>query len=733
MRVPQTTSPALPVPYMPGPAAAPPISGFQMTGADIRRVLRANAWLIILFLIVSGIGGYALNMWLSKNHPRYTAIGLLQVNPSVTVDFMTDKTSDMGELRLVSELRTQAQLLTTERLFSAVLQKEGPLRESKWFAQFRGPDGIPITKAAKEDLAKILKVMPIPDSTLLSITCISAEPKDCKTIIDEVVTEHLDQQKEQAELRFSAQTKSLRDMNEALGRQLDNTSKRLYEKQIELAKKGVSGPLGFSSRDVELKAFLEQKLKLAAMASELKTMYAVAASKAEKGTALGMVETQIENDPTVSSYTREISSLEMQKDLTESTQGDKRQDVLRLKNYLDLANQKLDSRRELLRVRMRAAYIDELRFRAEQADTELKSVSDEVEKLKNERADLGKELNYLENYKEEEKSLREQQLQVSTKLRDLNVARSPATLSRIDWASKPEIPEIQTFPRLSIILPLSMMLGLMMALGIAFLRELMDDTVRSPRDVARVGQMNLLGIIAEEGDDPQAASAKIAIFDAPHSLTAEQFRQVRARLQHATSLDTTRTILVTGPSPLDGKTTVASNIAAALALSGRKILLVDANFRRPEIHRLFNFSNDKGLSDVLNASCPFEEASRTTRVPNLSVMTSGPKPLNATELFESQLMTDFIEHALEEFDHVIFDSGPFLVVSESVALASRVDGVVTVVRAHSESRGLLQRMRDSLRQVKAEHIGVILNAVRAQGGGYYRRSIKTFYDYQSEE
>jgi Mrp family chromosome partitioning ATPase len=112
-------------------------------------------------------------------------------------------------------------------------------------------------------------------------------------------------------------------------------------------------------------------------------------------------------------------------------------------------------------------------------------------------------------------------------------------------------------------------------------------------------------------------------------------------------------------------------------------------------------------------------------------MTSGPKPMNATELFESQLLNDFMERALEEFDHIVFDSGPFLVVSEAIALAPRVDGVVTVVRAHNESRGLLLRMRDQLRQVKAEHIGVVLNAVRARGGGYYRRNIKTFYQYQN--
>jgi capsular exopolysaccharide synthesis family protein len=277
------------------------------------------------------------------------------------------------------------------------------------------------------------------------------------------------------------------------------------------------------------------------------------------------------------------------------------------------------------------------------------------------------------------------------------------------------------------------MLGLGLSLGISFLREIMDTSVRSPRDIARVGQMTLLGMIPDENDDPQAAGVPLptVIYAAPTSMLAEQFRQVRTRLQHAASLDTTRSILVTSPSPGDGKSTVACNLAAGLALNGRRILLVDANFRRPELHKIFGISNEAGFGNVLTSVENFESAVRQTRVPNLDLITTGPKPANATELLESQLLIDFIERALEEYDHVIFDSGPMLVVSETVALAPRVDGVITVVRARANSRGLLQRLRDGLRQLKAEHLGVVLNGVRATGGGYYGRNIKTYYEYQN--
>jgi capsular exopolysaccharide synthesis family protein len=214
-------------------------------------------------------------------------------------------------------------------------------------------------------------------------------------------------------------------------------------------------------------------------------------------------------------------------------------------------------------------------------------------------------------------------------------------------------------------------------------------------------------------------------------MAAEEFRKLRTRLQHAASLDSTRSILVSSANPGDGKTTVAANLAAGLALNGRRILLVDANFRRPDIHNLFEVANEKGFSDALNDLAAFDTVVRDTPVQNLFVMPTGPKPVNATELLESQLLIDFNERALEDYDHVIFDSGPLLIVSETMALAPRVDGVVTVVRARANSRGVLQRMRDVLRQVKAENLGVVLNAVRSQGGGYYGRNIKTYYAYQN--
>jgi succinoglycan biosynthesis transport protein ExoP len=398
-----------------------------------------------------------------------------------------------------------------------------------------------------------------------------------------------------------------------------------------------------------------------------------------------------------------------------------------------LVEQKLEKAENLARQRYQTQVVEAMREKMTMDQGEIEQMDKHITEINSQMAQLTTWMEQLLQKQSEQEAINLKLKTLNDELEQIATYNVRHDFAGVEWAAQPEIPETPSFPKLGVTLPIAIALGLMMALGIAFLREFLDTSIRSPRDISRVGNMNLLGMVPHEDDDPQSAGARlpVVIFEAPHSMMAEQLRQVRTRLQHSSSLDTTRSILITSPSPGDGKSTIACNLAAGLALNGRRILLVDANFRRPELHRVFNLSNDQGFSDVLNNRELFEHAVQETQVPNLFILPSGPKPTNATELVESQLLVDFIERCLEEFDHVIFDSGPLLFVSETVGLAPRVDGVVTVVRARINTRGVLTRMRDTLRQVKAEHLGVVLNAVRAQGGGYYGRNIRTYYEYQN--
>lgn len=734
-RLPATSSGSASVPA--AATASSPQSGVTMTGADIRRVIRANLWLILLLVALGGVGGYFLNRELLKRWPEFTALGLLEIETSIMIDPVRETYNSVNREGLLVQQRTQAAMLKSEALFSEALQKDGsPLHKTNWYRAMADPrTGLTAGKDAKEQFRKNFKVTPYQDSALLEVAFSSADPADCVTILTEVVSRHLEQQNAQSQERYNAQLAALRALKLQLESDL-NTQLRPKVKiaQEKLAKQGM--PTGLSSatgtKEHEMRALFEQYLKVSVAAAEAADDYERVVKQVKESQMIPEVEKAIEQDPMIAGLTREVMSLE----ITHSVQGtslpEESKVMTRLSKQIEVTKGHIDARREELRSKYRDQYAGNLRTIAEQAEARRKKLDAEVKKLRDEIAEAGVELTVLMKDMETEKELRERLGEVERKLADVNAFSVAAKKPLIKWAAngQPQKPEIPSFPKLSQTMAVCIALGLGLALGIAFLREFMDDTVRTPRDVSRVGQMTLLGIIADATDDPQASDSGLPIFDAPHSLTAEQFRQVRTRMSHASPLDTTRSIMVTGPRPQDGKTTVAANLAAGLALNGRKILLVDSNFRRPDLHRLFSLANDRGFSDVLNGSVAFDDVVQATRVPNLSLMTSGPKPMNATELFESQLLMDFVERALEEYDHVIFDSGPFLIVSEAVAMAPRVDGVVTVVRAHEERRGELERMRDLLKQIKAENIGVVLNAVRAHGAGYYRRNIKAFYKYQ---
>ncbi|HEX2971457.1 MAG TPA: polysaccharide biosynthesis tyrosine autokinase, partial [Tepidisphaeraceae bacterium] len=735
--LPQTTTVRLPqhaVSGVPGPAYGPAgtnaAGAFQMSGADVWRVIRANLWLIIILAVVFGAIGYVLFRYWLANYPSYTTVGLLEIRTEVLTDPVTDKIRDMSDTRITTLARTQAELLRSPGILSRALQND-EIRATDWFAGFRLKDkaGEYDIQAAKKDLEKKFSAYPVPDTAVLRVSMTCSKPGDAVTIAQKIVDLHLQDQKTKAEAVVTRRNTALKRIKDEFDRQIATSTQTVQSLQESVARAGGGVEGMFSSLEVQLRALLEERSKVTGERDENKSMADSARAQLNAGKVPFEVQKTIENDGIVTNLTMEQMRTSIQEVVGLETLGSAHKDINKLNAQYGEIEKKLSDRREELRVKFGEQYASMLEGMAQEKSERLVKIDKQIDELNKLHASLSSEIGRLQLNKGLLLDLTQQRQQVNNVISNITASQDADSLTPISWSQQPTLPDMPSWPKLLVFVPVGIMLGLSLAAGIAFLREFLDDTVRSPRDIVRVGQMNVLGMVADGGDDPQLADARLPIFDAPHSLTAEQFRQIRTRLQHATALDASRSLMITGPGPLDGKTTVAANLAAGLALNGRKILLVDANFRRPELHRLFGIGNEKGFSDVLNGTSSLDECLHTTRIPNLAIMTSGPKPLNVTELFESQLLSDFIERALEEHDHVIFDSAPLLVVSESVAMASRVDGVVTVVRAHTESRGLLQRMRETLRQVRAEHIGVVVNAVRAQGGGYYGRNIKAYYTY----
>ncbi len=275
---------------------------------------------------------------------------------------------------------------------------------------------------------------------------------------------------------------------------------------------------------------------------------------------------------------------------------------------------------------------------------------------------------------------------------------------------------------------LALMFGLILGVGAALLVERLDDTIRTPEDIEEVLGIPVLGFVPAigEGDTVSDGTVYRALVSCrePESSAVEAYRNIRTVLFFSAPSDEREILLITSPGPGDGKTTMAVNLAVVMAQSGRKVLLVDADFRRPMIARSFGLSSRKGLSSVLVGECSVQEAVQKTSqdsalLENLDILAAGPKPARPAELLESDAMRRFLDEVRKGYDRVILDTPPVLFVADTSILSAIGDGIVLVVRAGKSRMGQVLRARKHLESVGGRVIGGILNKVELKKFGVY--------------
>ncbi|HRW46226.1 MAG: polysaccharide biosynthesis tyrosine autokinase [Caldilinea sp.] len=268
-------------------------------------------------------------------------------------------------------------------------------------------------------------------------------------------------------------------------------------------------------------------------------------------------------------------------------------------------------------------------------------------------------------------------------------------------------------------------LGAALAAAGAYLLEFLDDRILTVDQVQNVtGQMTLGTLPAIENNQQ---SDSIVMLNNPHSTDAEAFRVLRTNLLFASVDHELHSLLVSSPNPGEGKSFVSANLAVAFAQTGKRVILIDADLRKPTLHRVFGLVNNVGVTSALVSVTPvLSSLLQSTNVPELRVMTSGPLPPNPSELLSSHKMEELL-HSLEaECDLVVIDSPPVTVVSDTAVLASRVDGVLVVFAADRVRRDLARNAMAALRQVNARVLGVVLNRTTGNQHGYYYSYQKSY-------
>ncbi|MBA7677277.1 hypothetical protein ES703_85529 [subsurface metagenome] len=296
------------------------------------------------------------------------------------------------------------------------------------------------------------------------------------------------------------------------------------------------------------------------------------------------------------------------------------------------------------------------------------------------------------------------------------------------------IPDHPVKPRKARNVLLAIIVGLTLGVGIAFFFEYLDNTINTPDELERYFKVPFLGVVSKfKVDTP---GEEITVHSNPKSYIAEGFRTIRTNLLFSSPDVEKKRLLITSPLPKDGKTLQAANIAISFAQTGKKVLLIDGDMRKPRLHELFNLERSPGLSEYLAGK---ESGPQATGITGLEVFTSGRTSPNPAELLGSKRMKKLLEsgRARDDFDMVIIDSPPILSVADAAILSAVSDGVVLVVNAGSTPRPAIQRAIQQLSDVKAKLIGCVLNNMDFKKESYYYSyyyRYKKYYDhYYGEE
>lgn len=271
------------------------------------------------------------------------------------------------------------------------------------------------------------------------------------------------------------------------------------------------------------------------------------------------------------------------------------------------------------------------------------------------------------------------------------------------------------------------LLGLMLGVGVAFVLEQLDTTLRNKEDVEKI--LSPIPVIATIPLSPTSKEWSIFMETDTNSPQAEAMRILRTNIQFFSVDKPVNRVLVTSPFAGDGKTTVATNLAVGMAAVGSSVLLVETDLRKPVLSRYFPKGRAPGLSDVLSGQADLSEAIRRTRIPNLSIIVAGPTPPNPSELLGSERMADLINTVSNMVDVVILDTPPALPVTDAAVLAPHTDGVILVVRAGQTHAHKALDVTKNFERHDVRVLGVAINGVdREMDGGYYYR-----YSYSRED
>ena len=700
-----------------------------LSAHDVLRILRKRLWLILACFVVLGLGGAGAVVTWRYVAPLYTATAYIAVEPGQVgrPGEIAPLYSEQVPIQLYTQyVMRQVMAIQSERVLAAALENLKPNQ-----TMFRGPD-------AAYRLGKKLVVQHLADSENIAISLNGTDATQVRDIVQEVAKQYIANVEDQRKAVDAVRQGDLQTERDDLRRDRDRIANELTElrRQSDAVVLDERGSEEMARLATLARQLVDVQFELAGARSawlQFQELQKEAQDKKDlRPVLLAFPEMMqgLRQDPRVLALSQQVARYSQELEGLKGRFGERHEAVRRSQVVFQGVQNDLETQQNAVLVELvqqQTAVLQNNYNRARESEAEL------LDKVAEARSAAIRLSQRAAEYRQREDEFRRLQDLLQTVSDGLYRMRIAAALARpqIQIVQMPSIPFEPTEPRTVLYSVAAIVFSLMVGVGLSIALELMDTRIRTPAEVARQVGVPLLGSVPDLAEDDRLSldtNLALVSYRSPESLLAEAFRQLRTNLLF-TSDQPIKSVLITSPNPGDGKSTVAANIAIAMARSGNKVLLVEANFRRPALARLFDVPDALGLSNVLVGMNAASEAIQASAVENLDLLVGGATPPSPADLLGSPAMRRFLDEQKKNYDRVIVDGAPTLVVADSHLLAELVDGVVLVLRANENTRGMAQRGTRMILSLKAKLLGAVLNGVRATKGGYFREAYQAYYDY----
>ena len=557
-----------------------------------------------------------------------------------------------------------------------------------------------------------VQVAPVRGSRLVDVYFVSADPQFAARAVNVLAEEYVNQN---LEFRLQNTDKTLDWLTEEVAKQQSvvQTSERMLAEYREN-----KNALSLEDRQNIIVSRLNQVNDAASRARMTRIQKEALYNQVAAANDRESLST-IASNPFVQQLKTRVSELQREKLRLEDRYGEKHPDVQRVNGQIADAQRQLDLEVDRSVAAIKADY--------QASVAEEKQLGRDLETQKAQATDLNrKSIDYsvLQREAESNRQVYESLLQREKEMRVVSNSRA----NNVRLLDRAEIPGSPFTPNTRRAWIMALLFGLGIGIAAAFAIDYLDDTVKTPEDVTWRLRLDFLGLVPKvHGERHPLLSGPV-----PHDF-GEAFRALRTALVASSGTDATRLVAVTSTQPLEGKTTTAVNIALALAIGGARVLLIDADMRRPSLHKAMRLPNDRGLADLLAGTAKMREVVQRCGDPNLLVISAGHTPSNPSELLGSDRMRAFLQQLTTgPFDWIIIDTPPVLAVTDAVVLAPLVHGVSFVIGAEMTRWRLAERAIETLQAGHPRAIAAILNRVdfdrnRYYYSRYYGHQYKSYY------